>query len=80
MKQEIELLNLRILEYEERENNQRKMFDKFIQAFENNDKPDESQKLIEAANAHLRNPLYSHPLSSKDKLDSPAKSADAREF
>ncbi len=62
MKQEIELLNLRILEYEERENNQRKMFDKLIQAFENNEKHDESQKLIDAANASLKNPFYSYPL------------------
>ena len=80
MKQEIELLNLRILEYEERENNQRKMFDKLIQAFENNDKTYDSQKLIEAANAHLRSLLYSHSLSSREKLDSPAKSAAEREF
>ena len=56
MKQEIELLNLRILEYEERENNQRKMFDKLIKAFENNNKPDNNQKLIEAENVNMRNP------------------------
>jgi hypothetical protein len=54
-------LNLRILEYEERENNQRKMFDKLIQAFENNEKHDESQKLIDAANASLRSPFFSYP-------------------
>ena len=42
LKQEIELLNLRVLEYEERETNQRKMFDKLIEAFENNDRHEDS--------------------------------------
>ena len=50
------MLNLVILEYEERENNQRKMFDKLIKAFENNNKPDNNQKLIEAENVNMRNP------------------------
>jgi hypothetical protein len=40
------------LEYEEREQNQRKMFDKLIAAFEQSDKNHtDSQQLIEIANA-----------------------------
>lgn len=67
LKQEIEQLHSRIAEYEEREQNQRKLFDKLVSAFEQNSHCD-SQQLIDVANAQLATQLLSTPRHDVEEL------------
>ena len=68
---------MRIVECEEREQHQKRMFDRLIEAFENNDKDNshDNQRLIDEANAHLNNPLLFTP-SCRSLLQTPSKEID----